>query len=672
MVSASMAIQHAKWLEAAERARRGDAPVASLNVLLTSTCWRNDHNGFSHQGPGLIDTMISLRGERRPRLPAARRQLPARGRRALPAQPRLRQPDRRRQAAAAAVPRPRGGPARTPRAGASRLGVGEHRRRRATPTSSSPAIGDVPTLEIARRRGAAARARPRAAGPRRQRRRPDARSRRATCIRTGSPEDRFDELFGDDDEVVFAFHGYARRCTSCCTAAPIRAASTSAASASRARRPRPFDMVVLNGMSRYHLALRGAASAAGAAVPRRRRASGALRGDARPPPRLRPRALRGPARGPRLDLAGLSVASASSDPRRQRRLLIAEAAGARRRTIAARRAADRRRRADERRAATLAAILPSAPDCRRGRPSRRPRRAPSSRADPAVDADRRAASSERLVGPRARSTTRRPSRRSERATAAAGPDSSNVACFDTAFHATLPAAAFDLRPACGLDRALAAAPLRLPRPLPRLRRRRRAAALLERPLPTLRLVTRAPRRGRLAGGGRGRPLDRHDDGLHPARRTGDGDPLGLRRPGAAALGAAPRRDLGRRGRGEPWSVEAGACGVDARPRRTRTSARLASTSIHRLAADRVRWRQRSAVGCRADARLVHPVRWDLNPRPPGYEPGELPDCSTPRRGRNSSAGRAIRALSGASAVPFWRSPIATASIATSSGISSVR
>ena len=37
-------------------------PVPSLNVLLTSTCWRNDHNGFSHQGPGLIDTMISLRG----------------------------------------------------------------------------------------------------------------------------------------------------------------------------------------------------------------------------------------------------------------------------------------------------------------------------------------------------------------------------------------------------------------------------------------------------------------------------------------------------------------------------------------------------------------------------------------------------------------------------------
>jgi len=62
MVSASMTIQHAKWLEAA-RALPWRRPVPSLNVLLTSTCWRNDHNGFSHQGPGLVNTALSLRGE---------------------------------------------------------------------------------------------------------------------------------------------------------------------------------------------------------------------------------------------------------------------------------------------------------------------------------------------------------------------------------------------------------------------------------------------------------------------------------------------------------------------------------------------------------------------------------------------------------------------------------
>jgi xylulose-5-phosphate/fructose-6-phosphate phosphoketolase len=61
MVSASMLVQHAKWLQVAL-----DLPwrasIASLNILLTSTCWRNDHNGFSHQGPGLIDVLLSKRG----------------------------------------------------------------------------------------------------------------------------------------------------------------------------------------------------------------------------------------------------------------------------------------------------------------------------------------------------------------------------------------------------------------------------------------------------------------------------------------------------------------------------------------------------------------------------------------------------------------------------------
>ena len=61
LIVASMATQHAKWLEAC-----GDlawrAPIPSLNTLLTSTCWRNDHNGFSHQGPGFMDTILSKKG----------------------------------------------------------------------------------------------------------------------------------------------------------------------------------------------------------------------------------------------------------------------------------------------------------------------------------------------------------------------------------------------------------------------------------------------------------------------------------------------------------------------------------------------------------------------------------------------------------------------------------
>lgn len=57
MIVDSMSMQHGKWMEHARRVPwRADIP--SMNYLLTSTCWRNDHNGFSHQGPGFIDTII--------------------------------------------------------------------------------------------------------------------------------------------------------------------------------------------------------------------------------------------------------------------------------------------------------------------------------------------------------------------------------------------------------------------------------------------------------------------------------------------------------------------------------------------------------------------------------------------------------------------------------------
>ncbi|WP_432546024.1 phosphoketolase family protein [Kineococcus sp. SYSU DK004] len=62
MVSASQTVQHAKWLEEAGKLP-WRASVPSLNVLLTSTAWRNDHNGFSHQGPGLLQVAITQRPE---------------------------------------------------------------------------------------------------------------------------------------------------------------------------------------------------------------------------------------------------------------------------------------------------------------------------------------------------------------------------------------------------------------------------------------------------------------------------------------------------------------------------------------------------------------------------------------------------------------------------------
>ena len=58
----SMFNQHAKWLKVCEHIpwRR---PIASLNYLLSSHVWRQDHNGFSHQDPGFIDHVVNKKSE---------------------------------------------------------------------------------------------------------------------------------------------------------------------------------------------------------------------------------------------------------------------------------------------------------------------------------------------------------------------------------------------------------------------------------------------------------------------------------------------------------------------------------------------------------------------------------------------------------------------------------
>jgi len=55
----SMFNQHAKWLDISKNHVAWRAPVASENILLSSTVWRQDHNGFSHQDPGFIDLVTN-------------------------------------------------------------------------------------------------------------------------------------------------------------------------------------------------------------------------------------------------------------------------------------------------------------------------------------------------------------------------------------------------------------------------------------------------------------------------------------------------------------------------------------------------------------------------------------------------------------------------------------
>jgi xylulose-5-phosphate/fructose-6-phosphate phosphoketolase len=251
MVSASMAIQHTKWLE---EMRRLDwrAPVASLNVLLTSTCWRNDHNGFSHQGPGLIDTMLSLRGEvvriyfppdANSLLSVADHCLRSRdyvNLIVIDKQPELQYLQYEEAAAHAA-------------AGASRWQW----------ASSDDGVdadvilgcaGDVPTQETL------------AAAWLLRRHTPELAVRLVNVIDLmvlfptevhphGLPEEHFLELFGREDEVVFAFHGYARALHQLLHGRPHPGRFHVRGFNEQGTTTTPFDMVVLNRMSRYHLAL---------------------------------------------------------------------------------------------------------------------------------------------------------------------------------------------------------------------------------------------------------------------------------------------------------------------------------------------------------------------------------------------------------------------------------
>ncbi len=251
MVSASMAIQHAKWLEEAESLDWRE-PVASLNVLLTSTCWRNDNNGFSHQGPGLIDSMISLRGSVvRVYFPPDANTLLSVADHCLTSRDYLNLivvdkqnhlqyfelEEAKQQAAAGA----------SIWDWAGNDGEGEQ-------DLVLACIGDVPTMEAL------------AAAALLREHTPELHFRFVNVIDLmaltpaelhphGLSEERFEELFGTDLEVVTAFHGYARALHQLLHGRLHPGRFHVRGYSEMGTTTTPFDMVVLNQMSRYHLAL---------------------------------------------------------------------------------------------------------------------------------------------------------------------------------------------------------------------------------------------------------------------------------------------------------------------------------------------------------------------------------------------------------------------------------
>ena len=251
MVSASMTVQHTKWLQEALNLPWRE-PVSSLNIMLTSTCWRNDHNGFSHQGPGLIDVMLSKRGT------VARIYLPPdancllsvadhclRSRNYVNLIVQDKQPQLQYLEMEAAIEHCTRGASVWPWA-SNDQGV--------EPDVVLAAAGDIPTQETL------------AAAQWLHERVPELKVRVVNVVDLmtlfppehhphGMNETAFVELFTAEKPVVFAFHGYQRAIHEIVHGRVNAERFHVRGFNEQGTTTTPFDMVILNEMSRYHLAI---------------------------------------------------------------------------------------------------------------------------------------------------------------------------------------------------------------------------------------------------------------------------------------------------------------------------------------------------------------------------------------------------------------------------------
>jgi xylulose-5-phosphate/fructose-6-phosphate phosphoketolase len=252
LVVASMTTQHAKWLEASASIP-WRAPIPSLNYLLTSTCWRNDHNGFSHQGPGFMDTILSKKGT------VARIYLPPDANCLLSvADHCLRSHDYVNLMIIDKQPQLQWLDIEAARrhclAGASVWSWAGTETPDVRPDIVLACAGDTATLETL-----AAASWLRSAAPELSVRVVNV----VDLMSLFSPDEhphgmnaaRFTELFTDDVDVVFAFHGYAGAVHQLVHGRPDPGRFHVRGYVEEGTTTTPFDMVVLNGMSRFHLAI---------------------------------------------------------------------------------------------------------------------------------------------------------------------------------------------------------------------------------------------------------------------------------------------------------------------------------------------------------------------------------------------------------------------------------
>jgi xylulose-5-phosphate/fructose-6-phosphate phosphoketolase len=248
----SMFNQHAKWLKVS-RELSWRKPIPSLNYLLTSHVWRQDHNGFSHQDPGFIDLVTNKKAD------IVRVYLPPDANTLLwVADHCLRTHDRINVIVAGKQPSPQWLSMNEAISHCeSGIGIWEwagNETEGGDPDVVMACAGDVPTLETLAAVDLLRQALP------------------ALCVRVvnvvdlmtlqpkdhhphGLTDDAFDRLFTRTQPVIFAYHGYPylihRLTYNRANHGNIHVRGFNEEGTTTT----PFDMVVLNELDRYHLAI---------------------------------------------------------------------------------------------------------------------------------------------------------------------------------------------------------------------------------------------------------------------------------------------------------------------------------------------------------------------------------------------------------------------------------
>ncbi len=245
----SMFNQHAKWLKVS-RDIPWRRPIASLNYLLSSHVWRQDHNGFSHQDPGFIDHVVNKKAE------VIRVYLPPDANCLLSVTDHcLRSRDYVNVVVAGKQPAPQWlSIEEAEKHCTAGIGIWEwaSNDRGAEPDVVMACCGDVPTLETL------------AAVDLLRHHVPELKVRVVNVVNLmklqsprehphGLPDHEFDALFTTDKPIIFAFHGYPwliHRLTYRRTGhhnLHVRGYKEEGTTTT------PFDMVVLNDLDRFHL-----------------------------------------------------------------------------------------------------------------------------------------------------------------------------------------------------------------------------------------------------------------------------------------------------------------------------------------------------------------------------------------------------------------------------------